>query len=93
MSTLILNAMGIALIAVQVAGAFFIVVMIVYAIQRIWWKVSACAKNTREYLCNKQDFEVYKAVVLRWDMVKREKSLRCRECAYRKKYMDDEDKP
>ena len=46
-----------------------------------------------EYLKNKQDFEVYKADVLRWDMAKREKALRCRECAYRKKYMDEEAQP
>ena len=26
-------------------------------------------------------------------MVKREKALRCRECAYRKKYMDEEAQP
>ena len=50
-------------------------------------------QNTMEYLQNKQDFEVYKADVLRWDMVKREKALKCRECAYWKKYMDEEAQP
>lgn len=34
--------------------------------------------------------EVCKADVLRWDMAKRERALRCKECAYRKKYMDEE---
>ena len=43
-----------------------------------------------EDLQNKQDFEVYKADVLRWDMAKREKALKCRECEYRKKYMEEE---
>ena len=44
-------------------------------------------------LRNKQDFEVYKADILRWDTMKREKALKCRECAYRKKYMDEEARP
>ena len=90
MNTLILYAMGLASLVVIIAGAFFLVIMIVYYIQTVWSKISACAKNTMEYLQNKQDFEVYKTDVLRWDMAKREKALRCRECAYRKKYMDEE---
>lgn len=93
MNMLILYAMGIASLVVIIAGAFTVVVMIVYYIQVMWSKISACAKNTMEYLQNKQDFEVYKADVLHWDMVKREKALRCRECAYRKKYMDEEAQP
>ena len=93
MNTLILYAMGIASLAVIIAGAFFLVVMIVYCIQVVWSKISACAKNTMEYLQNKQDFEVYKADILHWDMVKREKALRCHECEYRKKYMDEEAQP
>lgn len=93
MNTLILYAMGIASLVVIIAGAFSLVVMIVYYIQVVWSKISACAKNTMEYLRNKQDFEVYKADVLRWDIVKREKTVKCRECAYRKKYMDGEAQP
>ena len=93
MNTLILYAMGIASLVVIIAGAFFVVVMIVYYIQVMWSKISPCAKNTMEYLQNKQDFEVYKADVLRWDMVKREKALKCRECAYWKKYMDEAAQP
>ena len=90
MNTLILYAMGIASLVVIIAGAFFMVVMIVYYIQVMWSKISACAKNTTEYLRNRQDFEVYKADVFHWDIAKREKVLRCRDCAYRKKYMDEE---
>ena len=93
MNTLSVYAMGIASLVVIIAGAFFVVVMIVYYIQVMWSKISACANNTMEYLRNKQDFEVYKADVLRWDTMKREKALKCRECAYRKKYMDEEAKP
>lgn len=93
MNTLILYAMGLASLAVIIAGAFFLVIMIVYYTQVVWSKISACAKNTMEYLRNKQDFEIYKADVLHWDMVRREKALRCRECEYRKKYMDEEAHP
>lgn len=93
MNTLILYTMGIASLVVIIAGAFFVVVMIVYYIQVMWSKISACAKNTMEYLQNKQDFEVYKADVFRWDMVRQENTLKCRECAYRKKYMDEEAQP
>lgn len=93
MNTLILYALGLASLVVIIAGAFFTVVMIVYYIQVIWSKISACAKNTKDYLLNKKDFEVYKADVLHWDMVKREKALRCHECEYRKKYMEKEAQP
>lgn len=93
MNTLILYALAFASLIVIIAGAVSVVVMIVYYIQVMWSKISACAQNTMEYLRNKQDFEVYKADVLRWDRVKREKALKCWECAYRKKYMDEEAQP
>ena len=67
--------------------------MIVYYIQVAWSKISCMCKKYDGISENKQDFEVYKADVLRWDMAKREKALRCRECAYRKKYMDEEAQP
>ena len=79
MNTLILYAMGIASLVVIIAGAFFVVVMIVYYIQVMWSKISACAKNTMEYLQNKQDFEVYKADVFRWDMNTEIGRASCRE--------------
>ena len=89
-NTLILCTLAFASLIVIIAGAVSVVVMIVYYIQVMWSKISACAKNTMEYLRNKQDFEVYKADILRWDKMKREKALKCWECAYRKKYMDEE---
>ena len=93
MNTLILCTLAFASLMVIIAGAVSVVVMIVYYIQVMWSKISACAKNTMEYLRNKQDFEVYKADILRWDTMKREKALKCREWAYRKKYMDEEARP
>lgn len=93
MNAFILYAMGVSALVVIILGTICAVVLGVYFVQSIWAKCSACAKNVREYLQNKQDFEVYKADVLRWDMAKREKALRCRECAYRKKYMDEEAQP
>ena len=47
MNTLILYTMGIASLVVIIAGAFFVVVMIVYYIQVMWSKISACAKQAR----------------------------------------------
>lgn len=93
MNTLILYALGFASLVVIIAGGFFVLVMIVYAIQNAWYDISECGRNTKEYLQNKEDFKVYKADVLHWDMVKREKALRCHERAYRKKYMDEEAQP
>lgn len=57
MNTLILYALAFASLIVIIAGAVSVVVMIVYYIQVMWSKISACAKNTMEYLRNKQDFE------------------------------------
>lgn len=90
MNTLILYALGFASLVVIIAGAFFAVVVILNGALHIWAGISACAKNTKDYLLNKKDFEAYKADVLHLDMVKREKALRCHECEYRKKYMEKE---
>ena len=93
MNTLILYVLGLASLVVIIAGAFCAVVVILNGALHIWAGISACAKNTKDYLLNKKDFEVYKADILHWDMVKREKALRCHECEYRKKYMDEEAQP
>lgn len=90
MNTLILYAMGIASLAVIIAGAFFLVVMIVYGIQDIWAKVSACAKNVSEYLLNKRDFELYKRDVKAWDDAKRVAKDRCKNCRYRQESLKKE---
>lgn len=91
MNTIILYAMGFASLAVLVAGAFFLVVLIVYGIQNIWVKVSACAKNTKEYLENRQDYILYKRDFLYWEESKRAKADRCHRCEYRKRFLDEEE--
>ena len=93
MNTLILYVLGFVSLVVIIAGGSFVLAMIANAIQNAWYNISECGRNTKEYLQHKEDFKVYKADVLHWDMVKREKALRCHECAYRKKYMDEEDQP
>lgn len=83
MNILILYVMGFTSLIVLIAGSFFLVVLIVYAIQNIWAKVSACAKNTEDYLLNKQDYLVYKQDYLYWEGLKRAKANkadRCRNC-------------
>ena len=90
MNTIILYAMAFASLVVVIAGGFFEVALIVYAVLNIWARVSACAKNTAEYLKNKRDFDVYKKDVLHWDEVKRFNASRCIACPYRKKYMAEE---
>lgn len=49
MNTLILCTLAFASLIVIIAGAVSVVVMIVYYIQVMWSKISACAKNTMEY--------------------------------------------
>ena len=44
-------------IAVILSGGLVMLSLIVYGILAIWSRVSACAKNTKEYLMNK---DVYK---------------------------------
>lgn len=89
MNTIILYAMAFASLVVVIAGGFFVVALIVYAVLNIWARVSACAKNTIEYLRSKKDFETYKKDILRWEMAQRERAVRCHECPYRRKYIMD----
>lgn len=91
MNTTILYAMGFASLAVLIAGVFFLVVLIVYGIQHIWVKVSACAKNTKEYLENRQDYTLYKRDFIYWEESKRAKADRCHRCEYRKRFLEKEE--
>lgn len=93
MNTLILYAMGLASLVVIIAGAFFLVVMIVYGIQSVWAKVSACAKNVSEYLLNKRDFELYQRDVKAWDNAKQAEKDRCKHCHYRQESLKKEAQP
>lgn len=74
MNTIILYALGIASLVVLVAGTLFMVVLIIYGIQKIWAKVSACAKNTREYMEHRQDYTLYKRDFVYWEESKRAKA-------------------
>lgn len=91
MNKIILYAMGIASLVVLVAGTLFMVVLIIYGIQNIWARVSSCAKNTREYLENRQDYILYKRDFIYWEESKRAKADRCHRCEYRKKFLEAEE--
>lgn len=93
MNTLILYAMGIVSLIVLAAGAFFLIGMIVLGIQNIWAEISACAKNTKDYLRNKKDFEFYKRDVKAWDDAKRVAVDRCKHCRYRQESIKREANP
>ncbi len=92
MNTIILYALGIASLVVLVSGTLFMVVLIIYGIQKIWAKVSACAKNTREYMEHRQDYILYKRDYIYWEESKRAKADRCHRCEYRKKFMEAEER-
>lgn len=91
MNTIILYAMGVASLVVLVAGVIFMVVLIIAGIQNIWARVSACAKNTKEYLKNRQDYILYKRDFIYWEESKRAKADRCHRCEYRKKFLEEEE--
>ena len=77
-------------IAVILSGGIVVISLIVYGILEIWSRVSACSKNTKEYLMNKQDFELYKRDFNYWESAKRYRALRCRTCEYRRKVLEEE---
>lgn len=77
-------------IAVILSGGLVMLSLIVYGILAIWSRVSACAKNTKEYLMNKRDFELYKRDFDYWESAKRASVTRCRKCEYRRKVLEEE---
>lgn len=77
-------------IAVILSGGLVVLSLIVYGILAIWSRVSACAKNTKEYLVNKQDFELYKRDFNYWESAKRSRAMRCRTCEYRRKVLEED---
>lgn len=77
-------------IAVILSGGLLVLSLIVYGILAIWSRVSACAKNTKEYLMNKRDFELYKRDFDCWEREKRASGMRCRKCEYRRKVLEEE---
>lgn len=90
MNTILLYALAIAALAVVVAGAFLLLVSIICGILDIWSRISACGKNTREYLRNRSDFTLYQRDMVYWEEAKRHQIDRCRTCSYLEQVLKEE---
>ena len=94
MNTVLLYTLAIAAYAVNILGGIFLVVLLFYGSYRllasIWERTSAAARHTKEYLRCRNDFELYKKDVARWDRYQRECIEKCQRCEYREKAMEEE---
>lgn len=95
MNTVLLYTIAVAAYAVNIMGGILLVVLLLYGIYRllmsIWARTSALARNTKEYLENKAEFEIYKSDVEVWDTYRKNHVEKCHRCEYRKKAMEEED--
>lgn len=93
MNTVLLYAMAVAAFIVTIMGGVLLAVLLFYGIYRIlrsiWEQTSNKAKHTKEYLRFRDDFELYKKDVARWDEYRRKCIEKCQQCEYRKKSMDE----
>lgn len=95
MNTALVWAMSVASFIVTIMGGVLLAVLLFYGAYRliasIWERTSAAAKNTREYMRNRSDFELYKQDVKIWDEQKRRYIEKCSACGYRKEAMGGAD--
>ncbi len=91
MNNVVLYLMGIASIAVIIAGAALCVTVIIYIMLKFWEMFSNVARNTIMYLKRKTDFETYMDDFARWENQKRINADKCRYCEYREKVLKSED--
>lgn len=93
MNTVLLYTMAVAAYAVNIMGGILLVVLLFYGSYRllasIWARTSALARNTREYLENKADFDIYKSDVEVWDNKRKTHVEKCQKCEYRRKAMEE----
>lgn len=94
MNTVLLWAMAVTAFIVTITGGVIIAVFLFYFLFRliasIWERTSAAAKNVKEYLRNREDFELYKRDVEIWDERKRRFVEKCSACGYREQAMKGE---
>lgn len=94
MNEVLIKTMAIAAFTVTIMGGMLLSVLLGYGIFRlladVWERTSAVAKNTKEYLENRSDFELYKRDADFWDELKRNNVEKCSRCEYRRKAMEDE---
>ena len=93
MNTILAWAMGISAIIVTLVGGVLVGVTMIYGIFRliaaIWERTSNAARHTKEYLRCRDDFELYKKDVARWDEYQRLCIEKCQRCEYRRKAMEE----
>lgn len=77
---------------ITITGGVLLGVLMFYGIYRlissIWERTSAVARNTKEYLKNREDFELYKQDIEAWDEKKRRYIEKCSACGYRKENVE-----
>ena len=88
MSTVLLWTMAVTAFIVTIMGGVLLAVLLFYGmynlIASIWERTSSAARNTKEYLKNRDDFELYKRDIEIWDDRKRRYVEKCSACGYRK---------
>ena len=93
MSTILLWAMAVAAFIITVMGGGLLAVLLFYGMYRliaaIWERTSNAARHTKEYLRCRDDFELYKKDVARWDEYQRLCIEKCQRCEYRRKAMEE----
>lgn len=95
MNTVLLWAMAVTSFIVTITGGVLLAVLLFYGmyhlIVSIWERTSAVARNTKEYLSSREDFEFYKRDIEAWDEQKRRYIEKCSACGYRGKAMGGTD--
>ena len=93
MNTALLYTLAFAAFIVTIMGGVLLAVLMFYGIFRliasIWERTSAAARNKKEYLLSRSDFELYKKDVARWDDYQRACIEKCQRCEYRRKAMEE----
>lgn len=94
MNTFLLYTMAVVAFTVTIIGGLLLAVLLLYGIYRliasIWERTSQVAKNTKEYLMDRSNFELYKRDVDFWDELRRKNVEKCARCDYRRKYMEED---
>lgn len=95
MNTVLLWTMAVMSFIITITGGVLLAVLLFYGMYRliasIWARTSAVARNTKEYLKNRDDFELYKRDIEIWDEQKRRYVEKCSACGYRGKAMGGAD--
>ena len=95
MSTVLLWTMAVTSFIVTITGGVLLAVLLFYGmyhlIASIWERTSSAARNTKEYLENRDDFELYKRDIEAWDEKKRRYIEKCSACGYREKTLGGTD--